>query len=98
MERASERIAKSGQDSGGFNDVGTKGFEGFGSEPNAVFGGIDVGEEAQNARAISGASGKRIEMKQIVAGVETGGATFSFDGTEAGVMEFPFAGVGRKEL
>ncbi len=60
--------------------------------------GLMLVKKRRMRRAISGASGKRIEVKKIVAGVETGGAAFSFDGTAAGVMEFPFAGVGRKEL
>src|SRR5580693_6376616 len=66
--------------------------------PHAWLGGMNIGEHAQNSSAMSGASGKSIDVKQIVALVNRQRAAFFFDGTEAGEIEFESIFVRRKKL
>ena len=73
-------------------------FESFRGEPHAVLGGINVGEEAQDAVAVGRAGGKGVHVAEIVAGVQACGAAAFFDGAVAGVIELPVASVGRKQF
>src|ERR1700676_3243492 len=70
----------------------------FGGEPHAVLHGIHVGEEAQDAVAVSRAGGESVNVAKIVAGVQACSAAAFFDGAIAGVIELPFAGVGGKQF
>lgn len=73
-------------------------FERFGGQPNAVLRRIDVREETQDAIAVGGTRGKRIDVAEVVARVQAGSAAPLFDGSVAGVIEFPLVRVRRKEL
>src|ERR1700685_3688733 len=55
--------------------------------PHAGPGGMNICEHAQNSSAMSGASGKRVHVKQIVALMNRQRAAFFFDGAEAGEIE-----------
>jgi hypothetical protein len=66
--------------------------------PNAALRSVDVGEKVENARTVCWPSRKRIEVKQIIASVQPGGARFLLDGAITGVAQLPFVRVGRKEV
>lgn len=76
----------------------TDSFKSLRRVPDAALAGIDVAEEAENAVTVCGAGGERVEMREIVASVETRGAATLFERAEAGEIELPFSGVRREEF
>lgn len=96
---AGERIcAAQAGEAYGFGEIGANGFEGLRSVPDTVLRGIDVGEEAEDAVAVRWASGKGVEVRKIITGMKTGGATELFERTETCEVKFPSSGVGSEEL
>ena len=96
---AGERIvaAWAGQ-TDGLGKMRANGFEGLRGGPDAVLGGIKIGEKTEDAVAVSGPCGKGIEVGQVVSRMETSGAAAFFERAEAGEIEFPFSGVGWKKF
>ena len=72
--------------------------EGVGCDPVAGFRWMDVGEDAQDEIAVGGARGKGVGVDQVIARVIRQVAAFFFERTEAGVIEFPGAGVSGQQL
>ena len=73
------------------------GAEGIADDPVAGAGGMNVVEEAQNARAVRGPGGEGVGVEQIVAAAQRQVAAFFFLRAEAGVVELPLAGVRARE-
>lgn len=70
-------------------EAGGQNVEGFRSDPDAVARGVEIGEDAEDAAAVGGASGKRVDVRQVVSGAGAGGTAALFDWPEAGEIAAP---------
>lgn len=66
--------------------------------PHAGLRRMQIGKDAQDARAARGPRGKRVHVQQIVALVQGKVAPLFLEGSEAGEIELPFSGVGTEEI
>ena len=65
------------------------GAKGIADDPIARAGGMNVVEEAENARAVRGTGGEGVGVEQIVAAAQRQVAAFFLLRAEAGVVELP---------